>query len=36
MLLTLFVHFDPKLPLLLACDALAYGIGAGSPHARRI
>ena len=28
----LLVHFDPKLPLLLACDASAYGIGALLAH----
>ena len=29
---SLLVHFDPKLPLLLACDAYAYGIGAVLAH----
>lgn len=28
----LLVHFNPRLPLLLACDALAYGIGAVLAH----
>lgn len=28
----LLVHFNPKLPLLLACDASAYGIGAVLAH----
>ena len=28
----LLVHFDPKLPLLLACDVSAYGIGAVLAH----
>ena len=28
----LLVHFDPKLPLLLACDASAYGVGAVLAH----
>ena len=35
MLLTsspLLVHFNPQLPLLLACDASAYGIGAVLAH----
>ena len=26
------VHFDPKLPVVLACDALSYGIGAVLIH----
>ena len=26
------VHFNPKLPLLLACDASAYGVGAVLGH----
>ena len=28
----LLVHFNPQLPLLLACDASAYGIGAVLAH----
>ena len=28
----LLVHFDPRLPLLLACDASAYGVGAELAH----
>lgn len=28
----LVIHFDPKLPLLLSCDASAYGIGAVLAH----
>ena len=26
------VHFDPKLPVVLACDALSYGVGAVLAH----
>ncbi|KAJ8894850.1 hypothetical protein PR048_000157, partial [Dryococelus australis] len=26
------VHFDPKLPLLLSCDASSYGVGAVKSH----
>ena len=29
---SLLVHFDPNLPLLLACDASAYGVGAVLAH----
>ena len=28
----LLIHFDPDLPLVLACDASAYGIGVISAH----
>ena len=26
------VHFDPKLPVVLACNALSYGVGAVLAH----
>ena len=29
---SLLVHFDPQVPLTLACDALAYGVGAVLSH----
>ena len=32
MFLKLLVHFDPKLKLLLACDASAYGVVAVLAH----